>query len=120
MPLPNRERNGVFFSFLVSPDICVFVFFWMFGSYGILHFGHTKHVCKMQNVSVSLKNGVDILIFFVVNVQKFRLRIVITWFQCRFGLGVKYDLIVVLRSQFFECLRETLYKHALEHLEAAR
>ena len=35
-------------------------------------------------------------------------------------LGVKFDLILVLRSQFFELLRETLYKHALEHLEAAR
>ena len=27
---------------------------------------------------------------------------------------------MVLRSQFFEYLRETLYRHALEHLEAAR
>ena len=27
---------------------------------------------------------------------------------------------MVLRSQFFDHLRETLYKHALEHLEAAR
>ena len=27
---------------------------------------------------------------------------------------------MVLRSQFFDFLRETLYKHALEHLEAAR
>ena len=27
--------------------------------------------------------------------------------------------MLVLRSQFFEYLRETLYKHALEHLEAA-
>ena len=34
-------------------------------------------------------------------------------------LGVKFDFILVLRSQFFEFLRETLYKHALEHLEAA-
>ena len=25
-----------------------------------------------------------------------------------------------MRSQFFECLRENSYKHALEHLEAAR
>ena len=33
-------------------------------------------------------------------------------------LGVKFDLILILRSQFFEYLRETLYKHALEHLEA--
>ena len=34
-------------------------------------------------------------------------------------LGVKSDLILVLRSQFFEFLREPLHKHALEHLEAA-
>ena len=32
-------------------------------------------------------------------------------------LGVKYDLILVLRSQFFENLRETLCKHAFDHLE---
>ena len=35
-------------------------------------------------------------------------------------LGVKYDRILVLRSHFFEYLRLTLCKHALEHLEAAR
>ena len=35
-------------------------------------------------------------------------------------LGVKFDLRLALRSQF-EYLREkTLYKNALEHLEAAR
>ena len=34
--------------------------------------------------------------------------------------GVEHDLFLVLRSQFFEYLRETAYKHALEHLEAAR
>ena len=34
-------------------------------------------------------------------------------------LGVKFDLILVLRSHFFEYLCETLYKHASEHLEAA-
>ena len=34
-------------------------------------------------------------------------------------MGVKFDLILVLRCQFFEFLGETLYKHALEHLEAA-
>ena len=28
--------------------------------------------------------------------------------------------MLVLRSQFFEYLRATLYQHALEHLEAAR
>ena len=34
-------------------------------------------------------------------------------------LGVKFNFVLVLRSQFFEFLRETLYKHALEHLKAA-
>ena len=32
----------------------------------------------------------------------------------------KIDLILVLRSQFFDFLRETLYKHALKNLKAAR
>ena len=53
-------------------------------------------------------------------VQKLRLRIVITWFQCRYDLGVRYDTILVLRSQFLKYLGETLYKNGLEHLEAAR
>ena len=35
-------------------------------------------------------------------------------------LSVKDDLILALRSHIFEYLRETLYKRALEHLEAAR
>ena len=36
-------------------------------------------------------------------------------------LGVKYDYKLVLRSQFFEYLRETLgRRNALERLEAAR
>ena len=35
-------------------------------------------------------------------------------------LGIKVDLILVLRGQFFEYLRETLYKHVLGHLEVAR
>ena len=30
-------------------------------------------------------------------------------------MGVKYDLISVLHSQFFEYLREKLSEHALEH-----
>ena len=34
--------------------------------------------------------------------------------------GVELDWILVLRSQFFENLREPFYKHALEYLEAAR
>ena len=35
-------------------------------------------------------------------------------------MGAKYDLMLVLGSQCFEYLRETLYKHALEHPESAR
>ena len=34
-------------------------------------------------------------------------------------MGVKFDLKLALRSHFFDFLRETWYKHALEHLEAA-
>ena len=34
-------------------------------------------------------------------------------------MGVTFDLTLVLRSQVFNFLRETLYKLALEHLEAA-
>ena len=36
------------------------------------------------------------------------------------ALGLKYDLILVLRSQIFESLRETFYRHALEFLQRAR
>ena len=43
--------------------------------------------------------------------------LVLAYIQFR---ALKLDLILVLRSQFFEYLRETLYKQALEHLEAAR
>ena len=49
-------------------------------------------------------------------VQKSPLGIVITWFERIFDLGVE----LVLRSQFFEYLREILYKHALKLLEVAR
>ena len=34
-------------------------------------------------------------------------------------LGVEFDFKLVLLSQFFEFLRETLYTHALEHPEAS-
>ena len=34
-------------------------------------------------------------------------------------MGVKFDLILAVRSQFFKFMRETLYIHALKHLEAA-
>ena len=37
-------------------------------------------------------------------------------------LGVKCDVMLVLRSQFLEHLRETCtkYKHSLEHVQVAR
>ena len=52
-----------------------------------------------------------------VNVRKLRSSHV---FSVDSILGVKYDLILVVRSQFFEYMRETLHKYALKHLEAAR
>ena len=30
-----------------------------------------------------------------------------------------FDFVLILRGQFLEYLRETLYKHALEHLKSA-
>ena len=35
-------------------------------------------------------------------------------------LGVKYDLILALRSQIFESLGETFRRYALEYLQPAR
>ena len=35
-------------------------------------------------------------------------------------LGDKYDFVLIPRSKVLKYLRETLYNHALEHLEAAR
>ena len=39
-------------------------------------------------------------------------------------VGVNYDLVLALlmalRGQIFECLRGTLYRHALEYLQSAR
>ena len=36
------------------------------------------------------------------------------------ALGVKYVLILALRSQIFEYLRETFYRHVLEYLQWVR
>ena len=108
----------------------MFVFLLFFGIFGYPTFpakkkkaltvrqGHIKHCAKSQGLSI--KNRVDIWTLVRWTVKKIRLRIVITWFQCRFDFGHEYDFILTLRDQFFEYLRETLYKHALKHLEAAR
>ena len=77
-------------------------------------------MCKISKIQgLTLKNGVDILTFVRLSAK------ITAWHRnylvlvyIRF-LGVKFDLILVLRSHFFDILRETLYKHALEHLEAA-
>ena len=53
-------------------------------------------------------------------VQKSLLGIVNLGFSVYSISGVIFDLILALRSQFFEYLRETSHEHALEHLEAAR
>ena len=44
--------------------------------------------------------------------------LVITYFQ--YGINFKYDLILALRSQIFEYLREPLHRHALEAWTPAR
>ena len=41
-------------------------------------------------------------------------------FSMELNLGVKNDLILALRSQIFESLRETFCRHALEYLQSAR
>ena len=78
-------------------------------------------MCKIQGLS--LKNGVDIRTFVLSSAKitawhRNYLVLVCTWWYSI--SGVKFDLILVLLSQFFEYLRETSHKHALEHLKAAR
>ena len=69
-------------------------------------------------IGPTLKNGVDIWTFV-------RLSAKITAWHCNYLVlvyirywALNFDLILVLSSQFFDFLRETLYKHALEHPEA--
>ena len=94
MPLPNRRTNA---SFFFLPDICVFVFFGYLGPTGshisgetkhthnslTVRQGHIKHVCKISG-SQKWRGHLNLC---AVNEQKLRLRIVITWFQCRFDFG---------------------------------
>ena len=74
----------------------------------------------MQNFRVYLPKTAWTFGLSCNKVKKKRLGIVILGFSVWWISGVKLDLILALRSQFLEYLRETLYKHALEHLEAAR
>ena len=61
----------------------------------------------------------DIWIFVRWTCKNYAFESLLLGFSVDSILGVKYDLVLVLRSQFFEYLRETLYKHALKHLEVA-
>ena len=79
--------------------------------------GHIKHVCKKSG-SISQKRR-GRLHFCAIKCKNHGLASKLLGFSVYSIFGVYYDLILVLRSQFFEYLRETLYKHALEHLEAA-
>ena len=88
---PAERLTNVLLLFFL-PDSCVFVFF------GILHnsvektkchrFGRgIQNTCKISGSYYSSKKRLDILDLCAVNMQKLRLRIVITWFQCRFDFG---------------------------------
>ena len=71
--------------------------------------GHIKHVCKIS-ASIS-QNDVDVWTFVRYSAK------ITVWHRNYLILvyirswGAKYDLVLVLRKQFFEYFRETLYKH---------
>ena len=78
----------------------------------------TSNTCaEFQGLSQKRRGHLD---FCAVKCKTHDLASYLLGFMCIFDLGRKFDLILVLCSQFFEYLRETLYKHALEHLEAPR
>ena len=116
--------------FLFFPtDIWAFVFFWDIWvlrdptisakkkhTHERLGRGKLNSCAQFQGLTV--KNGVDIWTFVRLSAKTtawHRNYLVLVYIR----FWAKIDLILVLRSQFFDFLRETLYKHALEHLEAA-
>ena len=131
VPLPSLD--GFFVRFFFWPDICFFLYFLGYlGLKGTPYFRwrEKKNVRKRLGRGAlstcakfhgrNLKNGVDIWTL----VRLLSAKITAWYLNCLvlFSiysiLGVKFDLLV-LRSQFFNFLRETLYTHTLEHLEAA-
>ena len=70
--------------------------------------GHIKHVCKKSG-SISQKRR-GRLHFCAIKCKNHGLASKLLGFSVYSIFGVYYDLILVLRSQFFEYLRETLYK----------
>ena len=79
--------------------------------------GHIKHVCKISGSNSQKRRGH--LDFSAVKCKNHGSASQLLSFSLHSILSVKFDLILVLRSQFFDFLRETLYKHSLERLEAA-
>ena len=78
----------------------------------------TLNTCaKIQGLS--LKNGVDIWNFVRLSAKSTAWHRDCMVLVCILISGVKFDLMLVLRSQFVEFLRDNMYEHALEHLDAA-
>ena len=78
---------------------------------------HIKHACKISGSNSQKRRGH--LDFCAVKCKNHDLALRLLGFSIYSIWGVKFDLILILRSQFFEFLRETLCKHGLEHLKAA-
>ena len=74
-----------------------------------------------KNQDLPLKNVHEYLCFCAENMCTGNLRncLVISYFRYGSTFDVEYGLILVLRSQIFECLGETFYRHALGYLEPA-
>ena len=78
-----------------------------------------KSTCANSR-GVSLENCVDIWNFVRWTCVNYGFSSWLLGFRVDLILGGKYDLILNLHSQFFDNLREALYKHPWRHLKAAR
>ena len=112
-----------------------FVFFWEYLGLKRPHIFGEKRKRKQKTIrnrlgkgtldacakfqGLTLKNGVENWDYCAVECKKQGLTSYLLGVSMYSILGFKFDLILVLRSQFFDFLRETLYKYALEHLKAA-
>ena len=116
--------NGRFFFFVFS---LMFVFFFNFFSYPniaddktyttkiTVHYcGGSQDTCT-KNQNISLKNGEDIWPF----VRDTCAFCALDWYLLSFSqgsiFGVIHELMLALRSQIFENLRDCFYRHALKY-----
>ena len=126
---PVTERFFLLIFCSQIPGMFFFVFLWMFG----LRISKTTdgkniiinglagaHRTRVHTISVYLRKTAWTFGFLCGKHVKF------AWLPCNYlvsalgsTLGVKHDLILSLRSQIFERLRET-FRHALEYLQLAR